>query len=627
MPTKSALDVYQEFLTANSWFVVAASMLLVLVLWVSYRRHHTRFLKLWTGCWVSYLLARLVTILQLGPLQPILPEPVMLGLSITGQTGFYMHVVLLFGCMLALLERGQWLLTWKYFWLSLTMVMVLCATVAVATIDSAVMVRLTWRVGVRTAATAVAFLICGVLLLRHGWRIRRFGAQFAGIALILNSVHLAVHALAFSYGGLYSLAAVMQGLEILGVCTIGFGLLLWVHEDAAEEARTAGAELAERTQELLRAQRLESVGQLAGGVAHDFNNVLTVVICNTEVMLAEGGLDDASATLLEQTKNAAMNAAKMTGQLLALARNPASALRAIDVGNEVREAMPLLRALAGVGVKIELKVEPGSLRARLKHGHIEQVLINLVTNARDAIADSGTISLSVARQFDERGARVVLQAKDTGEGMSDSVRLRVGELFFTTKSGKGTGMGMASVRSILSETNGLLEIQPGHGCGTVVTVSWPQAESITESHVEQEPPAAQRVGSATILLAEDDEVVRGIACRALSRAGFDVLVGVTSPDVARIAREHQGEIDLLVSDVVMPELSGPELAAEVRKARPEIGACFVSGFVDEESRAQLPASVPVLGKPFTPQELVDFVNQVLAARGGEEHDRSGRAGG
>jgi len=602
---------------ANSWFVVAASALLVLVLWVSYRRHHTRFLKLWTGCWVSYLVARLLTIVQLGPLQSALPDPVLLGLSILGQTCFYMHVVMLFGCMLALLDRGQRLLTWGTFWVSLALVAAVSAAIAFATIDSAMMVRLTWRVGVRAAATALAFSICGVLLIRHGWRINRFGAQVAGAALILNAAHLTVHALAFSYGGLYSMAAVMQGLEILGVCTIGFGLLLWVHEDVAEEARSAGAELAERTQELLRAQRLESVGQLAGGVAHDFNNVLTVVICNTEVMLAEGKLDDDTTALLEQTKNAAMNAAKMTGQLLALARNPASALRSIDVGKEVREAMPLLGALAGVGIMIELKVEPGSLRARLKRGHIEQVLINLITNARDAISDKGTITLTVSRRLEERGARVVLQAQDTGEGMSDSVRGRVGELFFTTKSGKGTGMGMASVRSILSETAGLLDLQPGEGGGTVVTVSWPQAESVTETNVELEKPANATVGSATILLAEDDEVVRGIASRALARAGFDVLVGETSPDAARIAREHAGDIDLLVSDVVMPDLSGPELAVEVQKARPEIGACFVSGFVDEESRARLPDSVPVLGKPFTPQELVDFVSQVLAARNGE----------
>lgn len=602
---------------ANSLFVVSASALLVLVLWGSYRRHNTQFLRLWTGCWLSYLIARLVTLAHIGWLQATEAPTVKLLLSITSQTFFYLHVVLLFACMLALLQRGRSWLRPQVLWVSIGAVLLLSTVVALATIDSAIGTRLALRVGARTTATAIAFLICGFLLVRQGRRIGRHGAQLAGFALFLNAVHLSVHSWAFLVGGLYSMAAILQGLEILAVCAIGFGLLLWVHEDVADEAQRSGRELGKRTQELLRAQRLESVGQLAGGVAHNFNNVLTVVICNTEVLLAEQNLGGEQRVLLEQTKNAAMNAAKMTGQLLALARNPASALRTIDVGKEAQQVMPLLRALAGVGVTIDLAIQPGALRARLKHGHVEQVLINLVTNGRDAIAETGTVSLSITRQVDAQGTRIVLVARDTGVGMTDSVRARVGELFFTTKAGTGTGMGMASVRSILSETNGLLDIETADSKGTTVTVSWPQADTPTEQRVVTEVPVVSPVGSATILLAEDDEVVRGIARRALVHAGYNVLVGESSPDAVRIARDHPDAIDLLVSDVVMPELSGPELAVAVEKVRPNTAACFVSGFVDEESRARLPASVPVLGKPFTPQELVDFVGQVLAARGSE----------
>lgn len=632
MPTKTVSELYLDFFTANSLFVVLASLLLMLVGWKSYRRHPARFLTLWMSCWGSYLLARLLTMVQLGAFRESVPESVSTISSIAGQTFFYMHVVLLFACMLALLRRGDRWTRGSVLVGAMVLLAVLCTLVTLGTSETSIGQKLALRVGVRCAVTAVAYFVCGVMLLRLGMRIGRFGAQFAAYALFLQVVHLSVHAWAFLFGGLYEMAAYLEGLEIVSVCSIGFGFLLWVHEDASHDAEQANRALGTRTSELLRAQRLESVGQLAGGVAHDFNNVLTVVMCNTEMMLADKSIQGDARQTLEQTQNAALHAAKMTSQLLALARNPASALRSIDVGREASELLPLLRCLAGGAVSLELDVEPGPMRAKLKRGHVEQVLINLVTNGRDAIAERGSIKLSVRQVRGSKGKRIVLSASDSGQGMAEPVKARVGELFFSTKPGSGTGIGMASVRSILSETEGLLEIDSDSSKGTTVTVSWPQAEATGEFVVEPEKRAVPEPQPATILLAEDDQVVRAIAERALTRAGYHVVAGKTSTEAARLAREYPGTIDLLVSDVVMPKLSGPELAVAVQKARPSTKACFMSGFVDEESRARLPDSVPVLGKPFTPQELVDFVGSVLASstrgagEGPESAESSERSG-
>ncbi|MGK0300854.1 MAG: signal transduction histidine kinase/CheY-like chemotaxis protein [Planctomycetota bacterium] len=585
----------------------------MLVGWVSYRRHPANFLMLWMTCWGSYLIARLVTVVQLGAFKDSFGVAGRTIMSISAQTFFYMHVVLMLGCMLALLRRGQEWLRPRVLLGCLLGIAVICTIITLGTSESSSGFRLVMRVSLRCALTAAAYLVCGVLLLRHGRNIGRFGAQFAAYAMFVQVLYLSTQSLAFSVGGDYAMAAYLQGLEILGVCAIGFGLLLWVQQDASDDAAQANRALGARTSELLRAQRLESVGQLAGGVAHDFNNVLTVVMCNTEMMLADKSIDGEARTTLEQTQHAAMHAAKMTSQLLALARNPASALRSIDVAREAIELLPLLRCLAGGSVNIELDVSPGSLRARLKRGHVEQVMINLVTNGRDAIAECGTIRLSVRRQVGPNGARIVLIATDSGQGMAEAVKARVGELFFTTKPGTGTGMGMASVRSILSETDGLLHIESDAADGTTVTVSWPQAEASTESFVIPALPAVEQPQSATVLLAEDDDVVRAIAERALTRAGYHVVSGHSSLEAARLAREYPGAIDILVSDVVMPGMSGPELAVVVNATRPSASTCFISGFVDEDTRVQLPESVPVLGKPFTPQELVDFVGGVLAA--------------
>ncbi len=612
MPEKSAAQVYLDFFTANSLFIVLACGLLVWVSWQGYRKDQHRFLRLWAGCWSSYLVARLLTLPQLGPLQADLTLGVRTTLSALSQAGYYLHTTLLFACLLLLVQRGKAWITPRRLGIYAVVILLGSTAVALATMHASLEARMFWRVGLRCALTALVFVGCGVALIHHGAVIGRFGARFAGVALLCSAVNLAVHAWAFCTGGSFDLASYLTGLEILSVCAIGFGLLLWMHEDASHEAARINKELAERTDELLRAQRLESVGQLAGGIAHDFNNILTVVVCNTEALLHDPALSGAARGNLEQTRSAAITAAKMTGQMLNLARSPTRVLRSVDIAAETNALAPLLRSLVGPRISIEVEVAAEPLRVRLRRGHLEQILVNLVTNARDAIADRGTIAIRVRRSVEGGITRIVLEAEDSGGGMSDAVRERVGDLFFTTKPDRGSGIGMASVRTILAETDGRIGFARASGPGTTVRVTWPEAEASSDGRTTPSAAPSAASGPATILVAEDDPMVHAVIRRTLVEAGYHVLTGVVATEVAQLAREHRGPIDLLLSDVVMPGLSGPELAAVVRRARPDIVVCFISGFIDDDRRAQLPERAPLLGKPFTPQDLLQFVAKVLA---------------
>ncbi|MCA8950621.1 MAG: response regulator, partial [Planctomycetes bacterium] len=611
--------VYLEFLTAQSLCAIVAGLLLVWVSWQSYRQHGAAFLKLWAGSWLAYLAARGLTILQLGQLGERslgdwLGGSFWTGLSLLAQIAYYLHLWLLVVCLRAFAGRREQVLERRRLYAGAVVVTAFAALSIVATAGAEPAVRLGLRVALSWALTAAAFAVCGVALVWHGRRIDRIGAQLAGASLVFGAGSQGLQAVSFGLGDVYGLAPYFGAFEVLVICALGLGLVLWMQENLTAETRRVNQALGESTQALLQAQRLESVGQLAGGIAHDFNNVLTVVIGNTETTMSEGGLAPPVRQRLAETRSAALQAAKLTSQLLSLARNPASAARPVDVPAEVREILPLLQSLAGARVRITIELPPVPLRAMLKRGHVEQVLLNLVTNARDAIPGEGAIRLRVAREFRGGRARVVVSATDTGIGMSDAVRRRVGELFFTTKGGRGNGMGMASVRSILTETRGDLAIDTDEGRGATVTVTWPEVE-VGERPAEPTFVLPERPPERTILLAEDDPMVRRITRQTLEAQGFRVLVEENSRRAAEVVREHAGPIDLLLSDIEMPELSGPGLARLARAARPGIAVRFISGYVDERT-ADLAVATPVLGKPFTRDELLAFVREALAEQAG-----------
>ncbi|MCR9247004.1 MAG: ATP-binding protein [bacterium] len=628
--------VHQDFFTANSIFVACACALLVWVAWQGYRRERFEFLRLWCISWLSYLAARLLTMVLIRPRTGIAWENLQPVVSAIAQVGYFVHVWLLVVCLLAL-ARGQAprISRRRCLWIG-SAILTLAVGLTLWTVDADRSLRLGVRIGFRCAVTAVAFAICGTMLIAFGLRIRRLGASFAGVTLLGGSGAYALHAWAFMGGPYYALAAYLGAFEILTVSAIGLGLLLWLGEDRNREAQRVNRELGERTQALLQAQRLESLGQLAGGVSHDFNNVLTVIIANTELLLLQSDMTKRMRAQIQETHDAAQHAAKMTGQLLALAREPASTRRVIDLAAETQAIKPLLRSLAGPRVRVQVEISGAPVRALLDRGHLEQILINLVTNARDAIVEEptshprsqgsgdpnpmnaprkGTILVSVRQEEIDGIAFVTISAADNGAGMAEEVRERVGELFFTTKGGRGTGMGMASVRSILASTDGDLSIASAPGKGATVTVRWPAvgANGQLLTPIQPSVPASDEPRQRTVLLAEDDPLVRRVTARALEGSGYRVLAEDTPAAAIDCAMRHDGPIDLLLSDVIMPGLGGPDLAARVRELRPTIAVRFISGYLDESQTAQLLELGPLLNKPFTRQELLAFVRAALPA--------------
>ncbi len=599
-------QLMRDLFVANTVFVVAACAVLLWVSWQVYQRHRLPFLKLWVAGWCCYLGARLVTWLQLGPLQgPGTPVALGLAFSIGSQVGYYLHVVLV---MLALLRLSQrWVVDIGTRGFVLLVVVLLAYASSISLLTQGLPEwRPTLRVGLRCAVTAVVFAVCGSMLLRHGQRLLRLGPRLTGIALWSGATVFGFYAYAFSVGDLVQVMAYLGAAEVLFVCMLGLGLALWTQEDLANEARFVSEELGKRNLELARAQRVESLGQIAGSIAHDFHNVLTVVSGNLEYALQRRDLDSQLHTALLDASNASEQAGKLTKRLLGMARQSETVSRRLDLNLEVGELLPLLRSLLGRSIDLHADLVSGTLPVLLQPGQVEQVLINLVANARDAIQGHGTATIRTFRAGTASDVRVGLIVRDTGVGMSDEVRARVGDLFFSTKGDKGTGIGMAAVRGMLEGSGGRLLIDSNAGVGTTVQVCWPEHRQSVAPTGSAEPVAT----AATILVVEDDSATRRTLRATLERVGYRVVAPEDSQAAAAILLDSTTKIDLLLSDVVMPGLSGPQLLLVSRRSRPSLTVRFISGSVFGGGSAGL-EGVPLLEKPFTGEQLLRFVAAAL----------------
>jgi signal transduction histidine kinase len=359
-----------------------------------------------------------------------------------------------------------------------------------------------------------------------------------------------------------------------------------------ENNRSLEERVAERTAELERqgealreAQRLEALGRLAAGIAHDFNNLLTVVLGNATLLLRESGVDGASASAVEEMKTAATRGADLVRQLLAFGRQQRMAPKVLDLNVVVSGLGPLLSRLIGEQVRITVALAPGKAYVKADRSQLEQVIVNLVTNARDAMPGGGRLSIETALRDPEPGVPgpgwVVLSVTDTGLGMDREIRQRVFEPFFTTKPfGKGTGLGLATVHGVVEQSGGHVVVESEPGVGSCFRVFLPlTAEAIPADEISGPAPAGGMRG--TILLAEDDRDVRVVIERVLREAGHDVLATGGGHEALARSRTHRGPIHLLVSDVVMPDINGAELAKQLLIERPDVRVLFVSGFVPE----------------------------------------------
>jgi signal transduction histidine kinase/ActR/RegA family two-component response regulator len=413
---------------------------------------------------------------------------------------------------------------------------------------------------------------------------------------------------------------------------VGVLASLYMHHRNGVEAdrrRALLAELAERERledRLRQAQKLEALGKLAGGIAHDFNNVLMVILGNAALLQRR----DASPEVL-RIESAASSAAGLTRLLLAFGRRAVIEPTVLDVGKVVGESVEMVRRLIGEQVAVELDVPGQALAARLDRAQIEQVLLNLATNARDAMPDGGTLRIEVeaitlrpghpALAPDATPGRYVcISVADEGIGMDDATRERIFEPFFTTKQkGHGTGLGLASVFGSVSQAGGFIRVWSEPGQGTRFELFFPRAdENELSSPLPQISEKPARRGRERVLLVEDDEGVRAVVTLILSEAGYEVLAAGTLRDARSQWAATESPFSLVIVDVVLPDGRGLEFAAEVRSARPLLPLMCMSGYADGADGGATPQGMLRLQKPFTADELLGQVRRALDAGGHAE---------
>jgi two-component system cell cycle sensor histidine kinase/response regulator CckA len=386
--------------------------------------------------------------------------------------------------------------------------------------------------------------------------------------------------------------------------------------------------------QLQQAQKMEAVGRLAGGIAHDFNNMLTAVKAYTEFLLEDLEEADPRRTDVQEIAKAADRAASLTRQLLAFSRKQVLQPRPLNL-NEVVEGMEkMLRRLIGEDLHIVTRLDPDLHLVEADPSQIEQVMMNLVVNARDAMPNGGVLTIETRNVTLEQaepawgiqpGAYASLTITDTGVGMDADTRANAFEPFFTTKPvGHGTGLGLSTVYGIVKQSGGHVVVYSEPGYGSTFKVYLPQAEAVDADPVLGPTVARFPRGNETVVLVDDDEGVRAVSRRILLRAGYTVLSAADGVEAMRLISESAAPVHVLITDVVMPGLGGRELVAHVRETHPDLRVLFVSGYTEEGIRRHgvLDTESAFLEKPFTPERLAQTVREVLdIPRGGSRTHR------
>jgi signal transduction histidine kinase len=374
-----------------------------------------------------------------------------------------------------------------------------------------------------------------------------------------------------------------------------------------------------------QAQKMDAIGRLAGGVAHDFNNLLTVILGNCELLLTDLDPDDQRQKDILEIQRAGTSAAGLTRQLLAFSRKQIIEPTVLDLNMVVAEMRAMLGRLIREDVTVVLALEPAVAPVKADRGQVEQIVLNLAVNARDAMPKGGTLTIETANvELDEHYAKahldvkpgryVVLTVTDSGSGMTPQVQARLFEPFFTTKDvGKGTGLGLATVHGIVTRSGGSVNVYSEVGRGTSFKVYLPRADA-AEMVADAPPPAVARPhnGSQTVLVVEDAEGLRKLATRMLQRQGYTVL-GAADADEALGLFERNASIDVILTDIVMPGASGPELTRRLIEQRPALKVIYMSGYTEETivQHGVLNPGIAFLHKPFTSDALGQKIREVL----------------
>ena len=377
--------------------------------------------------------------------------------------------------------------------------------------------------------------------------------------------------------------------------------------------------------ELRHAIKMESIGRLAGGIVHNFNNYLTAMLGFGELLLLDMPIGDTRRQDVERIVDAARSAAQLTSRLGIFSRKQIAEPRVVDLNELVRDTEKLLRHVIGEDISVRVKLAPDLWKVKVDPNLMEQVIMNLAVNARDAMRNGGTLTIETANYesgdwaVDRHVSRVpddavMLAITDTGSGMSEEVQSHLFEPFFTTKrEGEGTGLGLSTVYGIVKQAGGDIWCHSEEGVGTTFQIYLPRASEQTEEAQPAHEVTALPTGSETILLAEDDSMARGIASVVLRRAGYKVLLASEASEALDHALGHDGPIHLLLTDVVMPQMSGPELARRFGRIHPEAKVLLTSGYAsDTTTEHTVPQpGIPYIQKPFTALALASKVRQVL----------------
>jgi signal transduction histidine kinase len=382
--------------------------------------------------------------------------------------------------------------------------------------------------------------------------------------------------------------------------------------------------LLEREEQLRQSQKMEAIGRLAGGIAHDFNNLLTAIIGHTDIVFERLAASDPATREVREIRKSADRAAALTRQLLAFGRKQLLHPVLLDLNETVMSLLQMLPRVIGAHIKTTTKLSPGLHGIKADVGQLEQVLLNLVLNARDAMPAGGTITIETTNEEAvasetgpslKPGRYVVLAVTDTGTGMDAATRARAFEPFFTTKpTGKGTGLGLATVYGIVEQSGGAIGVDTEVGRGTTIRIYLPAAseEAAAESPVEAHPPDVG--GTETVMVVEDNEAVRVLARRSLRQRGYTV-IEARSAEQALDWIARGATPDLLLTDVVMPGMSGPELAARLSEQHPRMRVLYMSGYSYDAAKAHgtFWEGAALLQKPFTPKQLAEHVRRTLDA--------------